>query len=464
MGIYFGTDGIRGVANTELSPELAFRIGRFGGYVLTRNKNDERERARIVIGQDARASGDMLEAALVSGLLSIGADVIRLGVVPTPGVAYAARALQADAGVMISASHNPLEDNGIKYFGGDGYKLSDELEAEIESFLETDPEADQLFGLAPRPIGTGIGTLRSARDDEAGLYAAHLLSTIEHRFDGLKLVLDCANGAASYIAPRLFRELGAEVVALACQPDGSNINDGCGSTHPEHIQSAVVKHRADLGLAFDGDADRLIAVDEKGRIVDGDDMLFVLAEELAGKRRLKCNTVVTTVMSNLGLTKTLAERGVQTLPAKVGDRYVMEQMLQGGYTLGGEPSGHIIMHDYSTTGDGLLTALQLVNVMKRKSLPLSRLITGMSKFPQLLVNVRADNKQKLDGSVRIAEAIRSVERRMGESGRVLVRPSGTEPLVRVMIEGADERALQEYAAFLTEVIQDELSPGMVQSS
>jgi phosphoglucosamine mutase len=455
MGKYFGTDGIRGVANTEISPELAFRVGRFGGHVLTRNKNGHK--AKIVIGQDTRVSGDMLEAALISGLLSIGADVIRLGVLPTPGVAYVTKAFGADAGVMISASHNPLDDNGIKFFGSDGYKLSDELEAEIEALLDSVPGRDKLIEQVPRPVGSGIGTTEFLHDLAFLRYFTHLKSTVQHRFDGLKIVLDCANGAASAMAPQLFSKLGAETIVLANHPDGLNINERCGSTHPDHVQQAVLEHKADLGLSFDGDADRLIAVDENGSIVDGDQILFVLAEDMAKKHRLKKNTVVTTVMSNLGFSKSLQSKGIDVKKSKVGDRYVMERMIQGGYNLGGEPSGHIIMLDYATTGDGLLSALQLTDVMISESKPLSQLVSGMTKYPQLLVNVRAENKHKLEENERIQQAIRLVEHRLGGIGRVLVRPSGTEPLVRVMVEGPNEGELPSFVETITEAIKDELS-------
>lgn len=453
MGTYFGTDGIRGVANAEISPELAFRIGRFGGHVLARNKKGQR--AKFVIGQDTRISGDMLEAALVSGLLSIGADVIRLGVLPTAGVAYAAKAFGADAGVMISASHNPLEDNGIKFFGADGYKLSDELEAEIEDYLDAEPGAS--IAQVPRPVGSGVGTAQYLHDVGYLRYFTHLKSTVQHRFDGLKIVIDCANGAASAIVTPLFSGLGAEVIVLANEPDGLNINDQCGSTHPDFVRKAVLEHKADLGLSFDGDADRLIAVDENGSVVDGDQLLFVLAEEMARKQRLKRNAVVTTVMSNLGLSKSLQSKGIEVKKSKVGDRYVMERMLQGGHNLGGEPSGHIIMLDFATTGDGLLAALQLIDVIMSEAKPLSELVSGMTKYPQVLVNVRAEEKHKLDENEKIQQAIRTVEHRMGGVGRVLVRPSGTEPLVRVMVEGPNERELPSYAATIAEAIQDELS-------
>lgn len=447
MGKYFGTDGIRGIANEKLTPELVFRLGRAGGYVLTRN--NQGKRPSILIGRDTRISGEMLEAALVAGLLSIGADVIRLGIISTPGVAHLTKARGADAGVMISASHNPVEDNGIKFFGGDGFKLSDQIELEIESFLDADE--DRL----PRPIGADVGTVKD--DPDGGqAYLAYLKSTVNQRFEGLKVVVDCANGAVSGLAPRLFRELGADTIVLAHQPDGLNINDNCGSTHPEAVQQAVVKHQAHLGLSFDGDADRLIAIDEKGMIIDGDHILYILAEFMKKNQRLKHNTVVTTVMSNLGFYKALEKQGVEANQTKVGDRYVLEEMLQGGYNLGGEQSGHIVMLDYSTTGDGMLCAIQLMNVMKSESKSLSDLAQGMTRYPQLLVNVQVEDKLKLAGNSTIELAVKAVEGRMGGSGRVLVRPSGTESLVRVMAEGPNEHELTDFVNQIVAVIKEEL--------
>ncbi|WP_309118208.1 phosphoglucosamine mutase [Paenibacillus sp.] len=454
MGTYFGTDGIRGAANTELSPELAFRVGRFGGYVLTRERQGGRP--RIVIGKDTRISGDMLEAALVAGLLSIGADVLQAGVIPTPGVAYLTKTYHADAGIMISASHNPLGDNGIKLFGADGFKLSDRLEAEIEAFLAADSGADRAIGLAPRPVGSDIGTLLFFPEG-AQQYVSHLRSTARHRFDGLRVAIDCANGAASMLAPRLFEALGAETIPLANEPNGLNINEGCGSTSPDFIRNAVLERKAHLGLSFDGDADRLIAVDENGDIVDGDRILFVLARAMANRGRLHGNAVVTTEMSNLGFEKALQERGIDVVKSKVGDRYVMERMLGGGYNLGGEPSGHMILLDYATTGDGMLTAVQLLDVMVSEGKTLSELTAGMTAYPQLLLNVPVQQKRKLAENENILKAIRETERRLGDAGRVLVRPSGTEPLVRVMVEGPDERELPAHAERIAATIRSELS-------
>ncbi|MBP1933079.1 phosphoglucosamine mutase [Ammoniphilus resinae] len=447
MGKFFGTDGVRGIANKELTPELAFQLGRCGGYVLTKDKKEGRP--KVIIGRDTRISGPMLEGALSAGLLSIGVEVMRLGVISTPGVAYLTRALSADAGVMISASHNPVADNGIKFFGGDGFKLSDEMEAEIEALLEA--ETDQL----PRPIGADIGAIMDYR--EGGLkYISYLKTSVKNRFEGLKVVLDCANGAVSSLAPQLFCDLDADTVILANNPDGLNINDQCGSTHPEKLQEAVLEHKADVGLSFDGDADRLIAVDEKGNIVDGDHILFILAESMAKNMRLKQNTVVSTVMSNIGFYKAIEEAGLETKQTKVGDRYVMEEMKKGGFNLGGEQSGHIILLDHNTTGDGMLTGIQLLDVMKAEGKPLSKLASKMRKFPQILVNVRVEDKSKLEGNEKIAAAIQSVEDALGDSGRVLVRPSGTEPIVRVMAEGPDEDELQTFVDQIVEIVKAEL--------
>jgi len=452
MGKYFGTDGVRGVANSKLTPELVFRLGRSGGFVLTRSKQGKRP--KIVIGRDTRISGEMLEAALIAGLLSIGADVVRLGIISTPGVAYLTKTRGADAGVMISASHNPVEDNGIKFFGGDGFKLSDEMEAEIEALLDSDEDR------IPRPIGGDVGRVQD--DLEGGqAYISYLKSTVKNRFEGLKVVLDCANGAASMLAPQLFRDLGADTVVLAHQPDGLNINKECGSTHPEAVQQAVLEHRADLGLSFDGDADRLIAVDEKGTIVDGDHILFILAGFMKKQQRLNNNTVVSTVMSNLGFYKALEKNGVEAKQTKVGDRYVLEEMVQGRYNLGGEQSGHIVMLDYNTTGDGMLCAIQLMDVLMSESESLSGLAECMTKYPQLLVNVQVEDKSMLAGNQKIEEAIKSVEHKMGGNGRVLVRPSGTESIVRVMAEGPNEQELSSFVGLIVDVVKEELAYNLV---
>ncbi|MEK4849757.1 phosphoglucosamine mutase [Paenibacillus sp. FSL H7-0756] len=445
MGKYFGTDGVRGVANRELTAEMAYSIGRCGGYVLAGNV----EKPKVVIGMDTRISGPMLESALIAGLLSIGADVIRLGVVSTPAVAYITRLLQADAGVMISASHNPVEDNGIKFFGGDGFKLTDETELRIEELM--DAEQDEL----PRPVGAGLGTLRA--DDQAKyLYLEYLKTTIDQTFKGMKVVLDCAHGSAYELAPRLFKELGAEVIAIGAEPDGLNINDGFGSTHPETLRAEVLRHGADLGLAFDGDADRLIAIDENGDEVDGDFILCICGDAMNRAGKLKDGTIVSTVMSNIGFYKATEKLALNTAKTAVGDRYVMEEMRRGGYNLGGEQSGHVIFLDYNTTGDGILTAIQLVNTMKSSGKKLSTLKSMMTKYPQVLVNVRVQDKTNYPNNPAIEAAIIEVESKLGDNGRVLVRPSGTEPLIRVMAEGPDKAELDLFVGQIVEVVQREL--------
>lgn len=447
MGKYFGTDGVRGIANEELSPELAFKVGRMGGYVLTRHKQEGKP--KVVIGRDTRISGHMLENALIAGLLSVGAEVVRLGVISTSGVAYLTRVLGADAGAMISASHNPFPDNGIKFFGSNGFKLSDEVEAEIEQLLDA-PE-DTL----PRPTGENIGTVLDFLEGSQK-YLSHLKNTVTERYDGLKVVLDCANGAVSSLAARLFADVEAEVITIGASPNGININDHCGSTHPERLQEEVLKHNADLGLSFDGDADRCIAVDDKGEIIDGDYLMAIFARALKAKGKLNNNTIVTTVMANLGFFKAMEEAGVNTTKTAVGDRYVVEEMLRGGYNLGGEQSGHIIFLDYNTTGDGLLTGLQILNVVKETGKPLSELKQIMRKFPQLLVNVRVEDKTKLAGNSAIEQAIKEAEEELAGNGRVLVRPSGTEPIVRVMAEGPDEAELQALVERIVNVVKQEL--------
>ncbi|UUZ91767.1 phosphoglucosamine mutase [Paenibacillus sp. P25] len=446
MGKYFGTDGVRGVANEGLTPELAYKIGRCGGYVLAGHV----ERPVVVIGQDTRISGPMLEAALVAGLLSIGANVIRLGVISTPGVAYLTRALKADAGVMISASHNPVEDNGIKFFGGDGFKLSDEDELAIERLM--DAEKDE----PPRPVGGDLGTVRV--DEEAKYsYLEYIKSTVKSSFKGFKVALDCANGAAYELAPKVFEALGAEVITIGAEPNGRNINDQCGSTHPEALQKLVVESGAHIGLAFDGDADRLIAIDETGAEVDGDYILSICGHALDQAGKLRERTIVTTVMSNIGFFKGIEAVGLKAAKTAVGDRYVMEEMRKGGYNLGGEQSGHVIFLDYNTTGDGILTALQLMDTLVQSGKPLSELKTIMRKYPQKLVNVRVGDKSRLKDNAVIEAAIRKVEDELGDNGRVLVRPSGTESLIRVMAEGPDKQQVEAYVQQIADVIQQELS-------
>jgi len=445
MGKYFGTDGVRGIANTELTPELAFKLGRMGGYVLTKQS----ERPKVLVGRDTRISGQMLEAALVAGLLSIGAEVMRLGVISTPGVAFLTKAMGAEAGVMISASHNPVADNGIKFFGGDGFKLSDEEEAEIERFLD---QEDTL----PRPTGGDVGVV-SDYFEGSQKYLQFSKQTIEEEdFSGLRIALDCAHGATSSIAPHLFADLEADIITIGTSPNGTNINNGVGSTHPESLREVVIKEGADVGLAFDGDGDRLIAVDENGKIVDGDIIMYICAKYFHEQGRLKKDTLVTTVMSNLGLYKALEKEGISTKQTAVGDRYVMSEMREGGYSIGGEQSGHIIFLDFSTTGDGMLSALQLVNIMKATGKKLSELASEVQKYPQKLVNIKVTDKNAVAENPRVAEIIQQVEQEMAGNGRVLVRPSGTEPLVRVMVEAETEDACETYANRIAEVVKNEM--------
>ncbi len=446
MGKYFGTDGVRGVANLELTPELAYKIGRCGGVVLAGGTH----RPKVVIGLDTRISGAMLESALTAGLLSIGADVVRLGVVTTPAVAYLTRKLGADAGVMISASHNPVQDNGIKFFGGDGFKLLDETEAEIERLM--DAEADTL----PRPTGSGIGTVTTDTSAKR-LYLDFLQTTVKHRFEGLKIVLDCAHGAAYELAPEVFRALGAEVIAYGAEPNGLNINDGVGSTHPELLAAKVREHGAHLGLAFDGDADRLIAIDENGEETDGDYVLCICGDAMKRAGTLKRDTVVTTVMANIGFFQAAKSLGLETVQTAVGDRYVMEEMVRGGYNLGGEQSGHVIFLDHNTTGDGILTGLQLVDTVVGSGKTLGELKQLMRKYPQTLVNVRVADKSKYPGNPAIQAAIETAQAALGDNGRILVRPSGTEALIRVMAEGPELGEIERHAAAIAEVIRKELA-------
>jgi phosphoglucosamine mutase len=445
MGKYFGTDGVRGVANSELTPELAFKLGRFGGYVLTK----DHKRPKVLIGRDTRISGHMLEGALVAGLLSIGAEVMRLGVISTPGVSYLTKALGAQAGVMISASHNPVADNGIKFFGPDGFKLSDDQELEIEQLM--DLEADEL----PRPVGADLGQVNDYFEG-GQKYLQYLKQSVDEEFTGLHIALDCAHGATSSLAAHLFADLDADLSTMGASPNGLNINDGVGSTHPEALAAFLKEKGADLGLAFDGDGDRLIAIDEKGNIVDGDQIMYICGRFMKERGQLKQGTVVSTVMSNLGFYKGLEEHGIQSVQTAVGDRYVVEEMKKTGYNLGGEQSGHIIFLDYNTTGDGLLTGLQLANIMKVTGKPLSELAGEMKKYPQVLVNIRVTDKHHVTDNQKVKEVIEQVEAEMNGNGRILVRPSGTEPLVRVMAEAPSAELCQEYVNRIAAVVEEEM--------
>ncbi|MCL6477285.1 MAG: phosphoglucosamine mutase [Peptococcaceae bacterium] len=430
MGVLFGTDGVRGVANRDLTPDLALKIGRGGAFALARGQAG----ARIVIGRDTRVSGDMLEAALVAGICSVGVDVLRVGVLPTPAVAYLTRELGACGGVVISASHNPARDNGIKYFGPSGYKLPDRTEEEIEALIE-DPAPISF------PDGAAVGRCIDVTD-AADRYVSFLKRSAPVDLTGLTVVVDCANGAAFRVAPRVLEELGARVIPIFNHPDGLNINQGCGSTSLDALREKVVQVGADLGLAHDGDADRVLAVDAEGGIVDGDHIMVICARHLKARGELDRNTVVTTVMSNMGLHLALRESGINVIETKVGDRYVLEECLRCGATFGGEQSGHILFLNHSTTGDGLLTALKLLSVIKQEGKTLAALAAQMEKLPQILENVRVENKNGVMKSPLLADAVRMAEERLAGQGRVLVRPSGTEPLVRIMAEGRDMEMLR----------------------
>ena len=447
MGKYFGTDGVRGEANVELTPELAFKLGRFGGYVLSQH---EEETPLVFIGRDTRISGEMLEHALIAGLLSVGIRVYKLGVIATPGVAYLVRTEKASAGVMISASHNPALDNGIKFFGGDGFKLDDDRELEIEALL--DAAEDTL----PRPSAQGLGTVMEYPE---GLrkYQEFLVST-GVQLEGMHVVLDTANGAASTSDRQIFADLGAQLTVIGENPDGLNINDGVGSTHPEHLQEKVKEVGAAIGLAFDGDSDRLIAVDENGEIVDGDKIMYIIGSYLSSKGLLEKNTIVTTVMSNLGFHKALDAKGIQKEITAVGDRYVVEEMRKSGYNLGGEQSGHVVIMDYNTTGDGQLTGVQLTKIMQETGKKLSELAAEVTIYPQKLVNIRVENsmKDKAMEVPAIREIIEKMEAEMAGNGRILVRPSGTEPLLRVMAEAPTHEEVDYYVDTIAAVVQAEI--------
>ena len=447
MGKYFGTDGVRGEANVELTPELAFKLGRFGGYVLSQH---EEETPLVFVGRDTRISGEMLEHALIAGLLSVGIRVYKLGVIATPGVAYLVRTEKASAGVMISASHNPALDNGIKFFGGDGFKLDDDRELEIEALL--DAAEDTL----PRPSAQGLGTVMEYPE---GLrkYQEFLVST-GVQLEGMHVVLDTANGAASTSARQIFADLGAQLTVIGENPDGLNINDGVGSTHPEHLQEKVKEVGAAIGLAFDGDSDRLIAVDENGEIVDGDKIMYIIGSYLSSKGLLEKNTIVTTVMSNLGFHKALDAKGIQKEITAVGDRYVVEEMRKSGYNLGGEQSGHVVIMDYNTTGDGQLTGVQLTKIMQESGKKLSELAAEVTIYPQKLVNIRVENsmKDKAMEVPAIREIIEKMEAEMAGNGRILVRPSGTEPLLRVMSEAPTNEEVDYYVDTIAAVVQAEI--------
>ena len=447
MGKYFGTDGVRGEANVELTPELAFKLGRYGGYVLSQH---EMSTPRVFVARDTRISGQMLESALIAGLLSVGIHVYKLGVLATPGVAHLVKTEKASAGVMISASHNPAQDNGIKFFAGDGFKLDDDLEAEIEVLLDADGDT------LPRPSAHGLGDVV---DYPEGLrkYQQFLVST-GLNLEGLKVALDTANGAAATSARQVFVDLGAELTVMAEQPDGLNINEGVGSTHPEKLQELVKETGSQIGLAFDGDSDRLIAVDENGDLVDGDRIMYIIGKYLSHKGLLAQNTIVTTVMSNLGFHKALDREEIDKIVTAVGDRYVVEEMRRSGFNLGGEQSGHVILMDYNTTGDGQLTAVQLTKIIKETGKKLSELAAEVTIYPQKLVNIRVENgmKDKAMEVPAIAAVIEKMETEMAGNGRILVRPSGTEPLLRIMAEAPTDAEVDYYVDTIADVVRAEI--------
>jgi phosphoglucosamine mutase len=448
MGRLFGTDGVRGVANSELTPELAFNLGKAGAYVLSKDQ----QRPVVLIAKDTRISGDMLEDAISAGILAMGGNVIKVGVLPTPAAAYLVRYFKADAGVVISASHNPFEYNGIKFFNGEGFKLDDDIEDEIEDIILRNIDVNSHI------TGDRLGRCLEAEEDALALYADYLKSTIDTDLSGMKLVIDCANGASYKVAEKVFKELGADITAIHNDPDGININERCGSTHPEDIQRLVVSTQAQLGLAFDGDADRLIAVDELGRIIDGDKMIYICAKMLKESGQLPGDKVTATVMSNIGFHRAIERIECNVETTQVGDRYVLESMLKTGCVIGGEQSGHIIFLNHTTTGDGILSALQLLKAVKTSGVKPSVLADQVTIYPQVLKNakIKNENKKKYMSDPVISSEIRKLEEAMAGDGRVLIRPSGTEPLVRVMIEGKDIEQITKLAEGLASLLTKRL--------
>ena len=441
----FGTDGIRGLANGEtLTAEIAVDVAVAAAHILVESSANKRPIA--IVGQDSRASGEFLEAAVAAGLASAGVDVLRVGVLPTPAIAYLVAESGADLGVMISASHNPMPDNGIKLFSRGGGKLDDAIEAAIEKRMG-EPWT--------RPTGRNVGRITFDQGASAR-YLSHLLSSVSTPLNGLKIVVDCANGASSHVAPIAYDQAGAKVIAIHHAPDGWNINENCGSTHLEDLQAAVVREGADFGIAHDGDADRCLAVDAQGNVVDGDAIMTILARGFKSRGALKSNTIVGTVMSNLGFMHAMKDAEIEVITTAVGDRYVLEKMLEGDFSLGGEQSGHLIMREFANTGDGILTALQLAQEVVRTGKPLAELASAMNRFPQVLINVSNVAKDKLDSSKVISDAVAQAEAKLAENGRILLRASGTEPLVRVMVEASSDNLAQEIAANLAAVVKAEL--------
>ena len=442
----FGTDGIRGLANSELTAEIALDVSVAAAHILVESSSNKDHQPTAIVGQDSRASGEFLEAAVVAGLTSAGVNVYRVGVLPTPAIAHLVAESRADLGVMISASHNPMPDNGIKLFARGGGKLDDVIEARIEARMGEDWK---------RPTGRGVG--RALNDDTASeRYLTHVLASVETPLKGLKIVVDCANGASSVVAPEAYRRAGAEVIAIFNQPDGWNINEDCGSTHLQHLRAAVIKAGADVGIAHDGDADRCLAIDAAGNEIDGDHILTILAQGFKARGKLKGNTVVATVMSNLGFMHAMRESGIDVVTTQVGDRYVLENMIANDYSLGGEQSGHVIMRELANTGDGVLTALQLLQEIVRTGKTLQELAANMVRFPQVLINVKDVKKERLNESVAISSAVDAANLRLGDSGRVVLRASGTESLVRVMVEAASDNLAEEIARSLADIVKAEL--------
>lgn len=444
---YFGTDGVRGIANESLTPELAFRLGRTGGAILTQHAENHKKPV-VIVGRDTRISGEMLQQAIVAGFLSVGIDVLSLGVITTPAVAFLVQNLEADAGVQITASHNPAADNGIKFFGNDGFKLSDELEYEIEQLLDAPTD------ILPRPSAEGIGVINNYPEG-ALRYMSFLQKTIPTDLVGMRVALDGANGATSGLLARLFADLNVEFVTMGTEPNGLNINDGVGSTHPEALAELVKANDVQAGLSFDGDGDRLIAVDENGEIVDGDKIMFIIGKFMNEQGRLKHHTVVSTIMSNIGFYKALTENDMMSVQTAVGDRYVMEEMSKSDYNLGGEQSGHIIFRDWATTGDGLLTALQLLYVMKETGTKLSELAEAVQVYPQKLVNIKVGDKVAIQQNPAVVSKIAEVEAQMAGDGRVLVRSSGTESLIRVMAEAPTTELVERYVEMIAAVVREQ---------
>ncbi len=447
MSKLFGTDGVRGIANKELTPDLAYNLGKAGAIALA--KENQGKTPLVLIGKDTRISGDMLEDALAAGIMSVGGNVGKLGVLPTPAIAYLARYYKAEAGVVISASHNTFEYNGIKFFNGKGFKLGDSIEDEIEEMIFRG------VGGIDSPIGKEIGRVVNFEEDPKELYIESLLRTTEVSLKGKKIVLDCANGASSEIAHKVYERLGAEVITISNSPDGVNINEACGSTHPEELQKVVIENNAHIGMAFDGDADRLIGVDDKGRIVDGDKLICICGRRLKQENKLKNDEITVTVMSNVGLHRFAEENGINVTVTKVGDRYVLESMVKTGSVLGGEQSGHMILLDHTTTGDGVLSSLQVCETVVKSGKTFSQLSDEISIYPQVLINAKVsnDNKKKIDKDQEIQSLIKTGEEKLSHRGRILIRPSGTEPVVRVMIEGQKIDEIEKMAKELADLIQ-----------